>query len=110
MRQAVMECEKRIRKKRTELVSDTTAAIRKEWEDVRVNLINVVSSWCSKSEKEEIAAFLEKGEVFSSGPLAELSARLTNKREEIELYFSRVVDLYKNNQILKGEDLTTHML
>lgn len=39
-----------------------------------------------------------------------MATRLTNKREEIEVHFSRVVDLYKNNKILKGEDLTKNML
>lgn len=55
-------------------------AIRKEWEDIRLCLMNDIHNWCKRSEEEEIAIFLEKGEVFATGALAELATRLANKR------------------------------
>lgn len=63
--------------------------------------MNSINIWCKRSEEEEIAIFLDKGEVFTSGALAELANRLISKREEIEVYYSRVVDLYKDNEILR---------
>lgn len=63
--------------------------------------MNCINIWCKRSEEQEIVVFLEKGDVFTSGALAELANRLISKREQIELDYSRVVDLYKDNEILR---------
>jgi hypothetical protein len=48
--------------------------------------------------------------MSSFGPLVELSSRLADKREEIETYSSRIMDLHKNNRLLREEELTIDMV
>ena len=53
---------------------------------------------------------MANGEILASEPLAELADKLATKREEIETYSSRVRDLYLNNNILREEELTRHII
>ena len=52
MKEVVLSCQEKIRQKRKALITETTMAIREEWEKIRLSLIDTVHHWCKNSQED----------------------------------------------------------